>query len=71
MLFLKPKKCKFLQKSVNYLSLIISNDHLLMDPVKAKGVTDWPLPTKLKEVQSFLGFMNFYHWFIQIFSEIT
>src|SRR5258708_34357853 len=30
-----------------------------MDPVKVQGVTDWPQPTKVKDVQSFIGFMNF------------
>src|SRR5258706_3259686 len=34
-----------------------------MDPIKVQGVTDWPQLTKVKDVQSFIGFMNF--------SEIT
>ena len=32
-------------------------------------VTEWPTPTKVKEVQSFLGFMNFYWKFIRDFSD--
>ena len=39
-----------------------------MDPVKVAGVADWPILTSKKEVQSFLGFINFYRWFIQDFS---
>jgi hypothetical protein len=31
-----------------------------MDPVKITGVTDWPMPSNKKEVQSFIGFVNFY-----------
>jgi hypothetical protein len=31
-----------------------------MDPVKVAGVADWPAPMNKKEVQSFLGFTNFY-----------
>src|SRR5258707_15445574 len=42
-----------------------------MDPIKVQGVTDWPQPTKVKDVQSFIGFMNFYRRFIQNFSEIA
>jgi hypothetical protein len=38
-----------------------------MDPVKVAGVTEWPTLTKKKEVQSFLGFANFYHQFIEGF----
>ena len=40
-----------------------------MDPVKVAGVTDWPIPSNWKEVQSFLGFVNFYQRFIEGFSE--
>src|SRR5258708_17879885 len=42
-----------------------------MDPIKVQGVTDWPQLTKVKDVQSFIGFMNFYRRFIWNFSEIA
>src|SRR5260370_21703603 len=42
-----------------------------MDPVKVQGVTDWPQLMKVKDVQSFIGFVNFYQRFIQNFSEIA
>jgi len=42
-----------------------------MDPVKVAGVTEWPIPSNRKEVQSFLGFTNFYHKFIQGFSHLA
>src|SRR5260221_14150888 len=35
-----------------------------MDLVKVQGVTDWPQPAKVKDVQSFIGFVNFYQRFI-------
>jgi len=41
------------------LGLIISKDHVEMDPVKVAGVAEWPEPTNKKEVQSFLGFAKF------------
>src|SRR5258707_15036606 len=59
-LFLQPEKCKFECQEVDYLGLVISKDHVAMDPVKVQGVTDWPQPAKVKDVQSFIGFMNFY-----------
>src|SRR5260370_22536142 len=70
-LFLKPEKCKFEQKEVKYLGLVISKDHVAMDPTKVHGVMEWPTPTKVKEVQSFLGFVNFYQKFICDFSNIA
>src|SRR5258705_932152 len=70
-LFLKPEKCKFKQKEVKYLRLVISKDHVAMDPMKVHRVTESPTPTKVKEVQSFLGFVNFYQKFIHDFSDIA
>jgi hypothetical protein len=40
-----------------------------MDPVKVVGVTDWPALMNKKEVQSFLGFTNFYQHFIKDFPK--
>src|SRR5260221_6420738 len=70
-LFLKPEKCKFEQEEVEYLGLVISKDHVAMDLMKVCRVMEWPTPTKVKEVQSFLGFVNFYQKFICDFSDIA
>src|SRR5258708_32681121 len=70
-LFLQLEKCKFECQEVDYLGLVISKDHVAMDPVKLQGVTDWPQPMKVKDIQSFIGFVNFYHTFICNFSEIA
>ena len=56
---------------MDYLRLVISKDYIVMDPVKVQGVTDWLQPVKGKDVQSFIGFVNFYQRFICNFSEIT
>ena len=42
-----------------------------MDPVKLDGIAQWPVPTKVKDAQSFLGFTNFYQWFIPNYSNIA
>jgi hypothetical protein len=39
--------------------------------VGVAGVAEWPTPTNKKEVQSFLGFINFYRRFVQDFSELA
>ena len=70
-LFLKGEKCEFERQEIEYLGLVISKNRVAMDPVKVKGVTDWPVPQKVKEVQSFLSFVNFYCRFIKDFSHIA
>ena len=55
-LFLKPEKCKFHQCKVKYLSVIIGNGTVKMDPVKIQGIMEWPTLKTVKDVQSFLGF---------------
>jgi hypothetical protein len=42
-----------------------------MDPIKLKGITDWPAPKNVKEIRSFLGFGNFYRKFIKHYSDIA
>ncbi|EGN91319.1 hypothetical protein SERLA73DRAFT_157576, partial [Serpula lacrymans var. lacrymans S7.3] len=59
-LYLKPEKCEFEKKEVEYLGMIISHDTIRMDPLKVQAVAEWPIPRTKKELQSFLGFSNFY-----------
>jgi hypothetical protein len=69
-LYLRPEKCEFEQSKVDYLGLVISHGKVSMDPVKIEAVVNWPIPENLKEVQSFIGFANFYRHFIKDFSKI-
>lgn len=70
-LYLDIDKCKFAVKKVKYLGLIITTDGIEMDPAKVKAIEEWMLPTSLKELQSFLGFTNFYRRFILGYSDLT
>jgi len=59
-LYLKAEKCTFGQPTVEYLSFILSEGRVEMDPVKVAGVHDWPTLRNVTEVQSFIRFVNFY-----------
>ena len=70
-LYLKPEKCFFDKTSIEYIGVIISEGRIKMDPTKISGITQWPVPKKLKDLQSFLGFCNFYCRFIEHYSAIA
>ena len=70
-LFLKPEKCHFLKESVDYLGIIVGRHGIEMDPIKLKGLANWPRPTMVTEVRSFLGFGNFYKPFIRDYARIA
>ena len=64
-LYAKAEKCFFEQSSIKYLGVIISENKVQIDKEKLSGVLEWPILTKVKQVQAFLGFANFYHRFIR------
>ena len=42
-----------------------------MDPIKIASIRDWPILKNVTQVQSFTGFVNFYHRFIPNFSHVA
>jgi hypothetical protein len=70
-LYFKLSKCTFHASSIDYLGVIIEKGMTHMDPVKITGIKNWPTPTKVKDVRSFLGFCNFYHPFIRGFAHLA
>jgi hypothetical protein len=60
-LFIKPEKCEFLVTRVGVLGFVVENNKVEMEKQKVSGIADWPPPQTLKQLQSFLGFCNFYH----------
>ena len=59
-LCLKLEKCEFKRTWIEYLRVIVSEGMVEMDLVKVSGVSEWPEPWNKREVQSFVGFVNFY-----------
>ena len=64
-------KTTFHTTSIEYLGFIVTPDGLSMDPEKTKVIREWPIPQTMRDVQSFLGFANFYRRFIDNYSKIV
>jgi hypothetical protein len=68
-LFIKPEKCEFLVTKVSFLGYFIENGKVSMDLSKVSGIAEWPPPTNVSQLRSFLGFCNFYHRFIEHYAD--
>ena len=64
-------KCAFHVTQVPYLGLIITTEGVKMDSAKVNTIINWPTLMNVKDVQSFLGFANFYRRFIYGYSKIA
>jgi len=70
-LYVKPEKCKWKVREVGFLGVIIGPDGIKMEKEKVKGVVEWPIPKCVKDVQKFLGLVNYYCRFIEGFASIA
>ncbi|OMO91869.1 reverse transcriptase [Corchorus capsularis] len=70
-LFAKFSKCEFWMRSVAFLGHVISKDGISVDPKKIEAVVNWPRPTNVTEVRSFMGLAGYYRRFVEGFSRIA
>jgi len=50
---------------------VIGLEGIKMEERKVKGVLDWLTPKGVKDIQKFLGLVNYYWWFIKYFTVIA
>ncbi|CAI6355228.1 unnamed protein product [Macrosiphum euphorbiae] len=68
---LQPDKCNFLKRECVYLGHVITKDGIKPDERKLKAVVEFPIPTTVKNIKSFLGLSGYYRKFINSYSAIA
>jgi hypothetical protein len=66
----KFSKCSFAQRQIDYLGHVISEQGVATDPRKFAAIEEWPTPTTVKELRSFLGLDGYYQKFVKNFGII-
>jgi hypothetical protein len=64
------QKCEFGKTSLIYLGHMIGGGELRVDPEKIATITQWPIPTNVTEVRSFMGETQYLRKFIVNFSIV-
>ncbi len=65
------RKCKFNVEETVFLKVIVSELDLCMNLSKMTVIVSWITLINLKEIQSFVKFVNFYHRFIKNFLKLV
>jgi hypothetical protein len=68
---LQPDKSEFLRTEVNYLGHVITENGVLPDPRKVTAIENYPRPTNVKQLKSYLGMASYYRKFIPNFIRIA
>ena len=67
---LKPKKCQLFQSYVVFLGRLVSSEGVHVPPGDIERVVNWEIPTGKREVQSFIGVVNFHRDHISLFAKV-
>ena len=70
-LYFKRLKWDFNMKEIPILGVVVGREQVQMEMDKVKAVKEWKTPTRTKEIEGFLRFVNFYRWFIKNFSHMA
>jgi len=70
-LFVKLKKYKWKVREVEFLGVVIGPKGVKIQKEKVEGILNLLIPKNIKEVQKFLGLVNYYRQFIKNFAKIA
>ena len=70
-LFVKPEKCSFQVKEVEFLGMTVSAEGIEINNDKVKAILEWPILKTVHGVCSFLGLANLYQRFIKNYAQVA
>lgn len=70
-LYAQESKCAFFKRSISFLGHAVSEDGISMEQDKVKAIQEWPAPTSIPTLRSFLGLAGYYRRFVKGFSRIA
>jgi len=70
-LYVKLEKCKWRVREVEFLGVVIGPEGIKIEEEKVKGVLDWLMPKYVKDIQKFLGLVNYHCRFNKGFTSIA
>ena len=70
-LYANLKKCIFAAREIPLLGCIVGKHVVRPDPNKIKAITDWPVPTDVKGLRTFLGLAAYLHKYSRNYAEMT
>jgi hypothetical protein len=69
--YIKLSKCSFAQRKIDYPGHVISADGVATGPMKIEAIDQWPSPTNVKQLRSFLGLAGYYRKLVRHFGIIA
>ena len=68
---LKPRKCELFRRQVEFLGRMVGEDKVSLKPEHVQAVRDWPEPRTTKQVEKFLGLVNYHRVFIKDYASVA
>ncbi|KAJ8392388.1 hypothetical protein AAFF_G00075130 [Aldrovandia affinis] len=66
---LNPKKCRLFRRETAFLGHVVSAGGVATDPAKITAVRDWPPPTNISDLRSFLGLASYYRRYPYVWDD--
>ena len=68
---INPKKCKLLADKVTVFGHVVSWEGISTDPEKVRVVQEWPAPSNISQLRSFLGTAGYYRHFVPKYADLA